>query len=288
MCSVTVVALVDVFGHRAFLYEAIAILYGRLFGRRVVAMLRGGWMDDFIRTWPRLSCWVLKKADLLLSPHGFLAERLTELDLQIGLVIPNIIDHRVYRYRERTVLEPKFLYLRGTHPLYNPEMCLRAFAIIQARYPAASLTLAAGGSLDGCWTLAQELNLRNVSFTGLVPKDQIPFLADQHDIYIQANRIENMPVTVLEMWASGLPVVGTSVGGMPYLVHHEENGLLVPSEDHEALASACCRLLEDKDLALKLVRSARIRVQEFCWEKVRGRWADALQLSSPVALIKAA
>lgn len=276
------VAVVDVFGHRAFLSEALAILYGTLLRRRVVAMLRGGWMADFVLAWPRVSRFILKRPDLLLSPHGFLAEKFTDLGLKIDQIIPNIIDTDVYRYRERKPLQPRFLYLRGTHQIYHPAMCLRAFSLIQARHPEASLTFAASGALATCEALARELNLRNVSFLGLVPKDQIPHLADGHDIYFQSNRVENMPVTILEMWASGLPVVATTSGGTPYLVRHGEDGLLVPSEDHRALAEACCRLLDDPELALRLARHGRARVQEFTWERVRGRWHRALALEPSV------
>jgi L-malate glycosyltransferase len=276
------VAVVDVFGHRAFLYEALAILYGTLLGRRVVAMVRGGWMADFVLAWPRVSRFILRRPHLLLSPHAFLADKFTDLGLKIDQIIPNIIDTNVYRYQERTPLRPRFLYLRGTHHIYNPQMCLRAFALIQARHPEASLTFAASGGLTACEALARELNLRNVSFLGLVPKDEIPQLADRHDIYFQSNRVENMPVTILEMWASGLPVVATTAGGTPYLIRHEEDGLLVPPEDHRALAEACCRLLDDPELALRLVRHGRARVQEFTWERVRSRWRRALALEPSV------
>jgi glycosyltransferase involved in cell wall biosynthesis len=272
------VALVDVFGQRAFLYEALGILYGKLFGCRVVAMLRGGAMADFVSARPRLTRWVLDRADLLLSPHAFLAEELTKFGVKIEQTIPNIIDRNAYHYRERWPVKPRFLYLRGTHHSYNPEMCLRAFALIQARHPSAALTFAASGSLTACEALARDLSLRNVSFVGPVLKERIPSLADQHDIYFQANRVENMPVTILEMWASGLPVVGTTAGGTPHLVRHEEDGLLVPSEDHQALADACCRLLEDPSLALKLARNGRARVQAFTWQMVRDRWRHALSL----------
>jgi glycosyltransferase involved in cell wall biosynthesis len=272
------VALVDVFGHRAFLYEALAILYGKLFRRRVVAMLRGGGMADFVMAWPRVSRWVLRKPDVLLCPHAFLADRFTQLDLKIGYLIPNIIEPRAYQYRERQPLTPRFLYLRGTHHIYNPEMALRAFALVQARHPDASLTFAASGPLEACQALARELGLRNVTFLGVVPKAAIPALADQHDVYLQSNRVENMPVTILEMWAAGLPVVGTTAGGTPYLVRHEEDGLLVAPEDHRALAEACCRLLDDPALAMRLVRCGRARAQEFTWETVRGQWLHVLGL----------
>jgi glycosyltransferase involved in cell wall biosynthesis len=272
------VAVVDVFGHRAFLYEALAIVYAKLLGRRVVAMLRGGGLPDFVRAWPRVSRWVLRRPERLLSPHGFLAEKLKELDLKISEVIPNIIEQDLYGYRERIPVRPRFLYLRGTHAIYNPETCLRAFALVQVRHPEASLTMAASGSLTACRELARELNLRNVSLIGVVPKAQIPALADRHDIYFQSNRVENMPVTILEMWASGLPVVATTAGGTPYLVRPEEDGLLVAPDDHRSLADACCRILDDPTLALRLVRNGRARVAEFTWPQVRTRWRQILAL----------
>ena len=178
--------------------------------------------------------------------------------------------------------QPRFLYLRGTHEgIYHPDMCLRAFALIQARYPEASLTFAGAGSQIRCEAVSRRLKLRNVSFVGLVPKDRIPELADRHDVYFQSNRIENMPVTVLEMWACGVAVAATSVGGTPYLVRHEIEGLLVPSEDHDALADACCRLLDDPQLALRLVRNGRAHVEQLTWERVRDQWLTVLQLTAP-------
>ena len=279
------VVLVDVFGGKAFLHEALAIIYGRLLGRRVVAMLRGGWLKDFIKARRRLACWVLRRSDLLLAPHAFLAEDLKDMGLDIQRCIPNVIDLGKYRYQERTSLEARFLYLRGAHSIYGPETSLRAFALIQAIHPQASLTFAGSDLLDSTKALAKQLALRNVSFIGQVPKEQIPGLADNHDIYLQSPRVENMPVTVLEMWASGLPVVSTNVGGISYLVQNEEDGLLVPTDDHQALADACCRLLSDPQLALKLLRNGRKRVEQFTWENVRSDWLEVLRLNPEGDLI---
>jgi L-malate glycosyltransferase len=78
------------------------------------------------------------------------------------------------------------------------------------------------------------------------------------------------------MWACGLPVIATQVGGLPYLIRNEADGLLVPSEDPLALSRACLRLLGDSQLAERLSLSGRARAQALSWEAVRARWQELL------------
>ena len=196
--------------------------------------------------------------------------------------IPNFIELERYNFRKRSLLEPRFLYLRGMHPMQNPAMALRAFALIQRRYPNAILTMAGrdGDESPYCHSLVDTLALRGVQFVGIVPKDQIPQLADMHDIHLHTNRVENMPVSIIEMWACGLPVVGTRVGGMPYLVRDRVDGILVESEDYEALAAASLELLSNPALAGALSCNGRARALELTWEHVKPAWERALLLTT--------
>lgn len=72
---------------------------------------------------------------------------------------------------------------------------------------------------------------------------------------------EGLPVSVIEALACGLPVVSTSVAGIPEAVQHEHNGLLVPQKDSIALADAMERLLRDRELYLRLQANARSSVE---------------------------
>ena len=284
--------VVDVFGHRAFVYEALSILYGRLLGRRVVAVLRGGWLGDLARKHPRLVRGILSLPHTRIAPHQYLVDELRGMEIPVERLIPNFIEPESYGYRERFQPQPRFLFLRGTHAIYNPELCLCAFARVQRRFPDASLTLAGGGPIEHLQRLVETLHLRNIRFPGLVPKAQIPNLAQEHDIYVQSNRTENMPVTVLEMWASGLPVVGTAVGGLPYLVRDGHNGLLVPNEDEAALAAACLRILDEPGLGVSLARNGRASLTAHTWSAVADQWTEVLGLPkgslSPVANVELA
>jgi glycosyltransferase involved in cell wall biosynthesis len=82
-----------------------------------------------------------------------------------------------------------------------------------------------------------------------------------------------MPSSLTESMASGLNVVTTDGGGaIPYIMTNEETGLIVNRDDHEALAAAAIRLLEDNEFALKLARNAHESSKKFTWPYIRNEW----------------
>src|SRR5262249_24420429 len=94
------------------------------------------------------------------------------------------------------------------------------------------------------------------------------------DIFLNTNRVDNSPVAVIEACALGLPVVATAVGGIPDLLTDGENALLVPDNDHQAMAAAVLRLLRDPALASRLsLNGARLAERSF-WFHVRPQWEE--------------
>jgi glycosyltransferase involved in cell wall biosynthesis len=145
------------------------------------------------------------------------------------------------------------LSTRNFEPLYNVACVVRAFALVQAQYPDAALTLVGSGSQrDALERLAAELKLRHVTFAGRVPPSEIHRYYAAADIYIQTPTIDNMPLSVLEAFASGLPVVSTRVGGVPAMLTDGVHGLLAPDDDARGVASHVIRLLEQPDEARRL------------------------------------
>jgi L-malate glycosyltransferase len=274
-CSETV--LTNVYGGRAFIHESLAILYARLLRKRSVAVIRGGWLLDFVKRHPFWGRFILSLPDLNVTPHRFLFEGFGKLGIGVGQIIPNFIQLENYPFRKRDKAGPRFLYTRGTHEIYNPEMAVRAFGAIREKVTDATLTMAGAGGQTEVKELVGSLGLSSiVRFVGIVPKREMPELIEQHDIYIQSNRVENMPVSILEMWAGGIPVVATDVGGTCHLVNSGNDGLLVASERPEALAEACLRLLREPQLVERLSCNGRQRVEEFSWKNVQFSWLDAL------------
>ena len=94
--------------------------------------------------------------------------------------------------------------------------------------------------------------------------------------FINTTTIDNMPVSVMEAMALGLPVVSTNVGGMAYLIEQEVSGVLVPSNDSEAMAQAIESLLLNPDKTHHIITQARERISAYDWSNVRLKWLDLL------------
>ena len=249
-----------------------ALFVSGLYGKKSIVNYRSGEAEDHLANW-RTALPTLRWADEIVVPSGYLVDVFAGYGLH-ARAIYNIVELDRFPYRERHSLRPVFLTSRLLEPLYNVPCVLRAFAIIQQRYPDAMLTVAADGYLRAdLEALARELNLRNCEFIGFVPFDKMPALYDSADIYLSGTSIDNMPSSLTESMASGLNVVTTDGGGaIPYIMTNEVTGLIVNSDDHKALAAAAIRLLENNELALKLARNARESTKKFTWPHIRDEW----------------
>jgi glycosyltransferase involved in cell wall biosynthesis len=251
-----------------------AIFLARLFGKKVILNYHSGEAEDHLRCWPRTSVPIMKLADALVVPSQYLVDVFGKFGLHAHAVA-NVIDQQRFRFHNRRPLLPIFLSNRNLYPLYNVACILRAFARIQARFPEARLIIAGDGkqrpSLE---QLARELELQNVEFRGLVTPDTMGELYDQSHIFLNSSNIDNMPGSILESFACGMPVVSTNAGGIRFLITHEKTGLLVPKNDHEAMASWAIRLLESPELAESIVRNSHEECAAYTWPAVRASWLE--------------
>jgi L-malate glycosyltransferase len=255
-----------------------ALIVSRLLGRPVLLNYHSGEAPDHLRrSW--IARRVLQKhVDLNVVPSPFLRDVLATFDIRAEVVF-NTIDLGEFTYRVRDPLRPRLLSTRNFEPLYNVSCVLRAFATIQARHPDATLTLVGSGSQDQALRkLASELSVRNVTFAGRVPPDQIHRYYAAADIYLQAPSIDNMPLSVLEAFASGLPVVSTAVGGVPAILSDGVHGLLAPDNDAESLASQVLTLVDRPDYARRLAAAAHETCARYDWTAVREGWLAAYRM----------
>jgi len=164
---------------------------------------------------------------------------------------------------------------RGFHPYYCIDVVVRAFAEVLKLYPDAQLDLVGGGPVKSeIRNLVRDMKLTGVKFTGVAARDQIGRCYDQADIFINASRLDNMPVSVLEAFASGTPVVSTEPESMRYLVEHGRTGLLSPPGDAYALAQNVIQLLQNPELAEQLAANAQQEFRRYTWPIVREQWLE--------------
>lgn len=250
-----------------------AILAARSLGKRIVLHYHSGEADDHLARWGMLVHPWLRLVDEIVVPSEYLRGVFARHGYRVR-VIRNVVDTSCFRYRERTPLRPRLLSTRNLEPYYRVDNTLEAFALLRARYPEATLTVAGYGREAGrLRRLAASLGAGGIRFVGRVEPRAMPDLCDQADVFVNSSVVDNQPVSVLEAFAAGLPAVSTGAGDIAAMVRDGETGLLVPPGDPAAMAKAVADLLDDPDRALGMARRARQEVEEYTWPRVRDAWA---------------
>jgi L-malate glycosyltransferase len=261
-------------GYWSFLIAPVpAWLVARARGARSVIHYHSGEARDHLQKF-RTARAALAKVDRVVVPSGYLVDVFREFGLAADAV-PNVVDLGQVRFRERNPLKPHLVCTRGFHPYYCVDVVVRAFAQVVREFPDARLNLVGKGPSEAeIRAVVKELNVPGVHFAGVASREEIGAVYDNADIFINASRLDNMPVSVMEAFAAGTPVVTTSPECMPYLVTHERTGLLSPVGDPDLLAKNVIRLLRDNDLAARLARNAYDESQKYLWTNVRRQWLE--------------
>jgi len=275
------VAQVDVFSGLAFLWaEAVCWTLKRA-GKPYILTLHGGNLPEFAHRYPERVRRLLKSAAAVTTPSRYLLERMKEYRSDIHL-IPNALDLSRYPFRLRRRAQPRLIWLRSFHSIYNPTLALQVLAKLVPEFPDAHLIMVGPDKGDGSFQatkkLAEELGLNgHISFPGGVPKASVPEWLDKGDIFINTTNIDNTPISVLEAMACGLCIVSTNVGGIPYLLESGVNALLTPTDAPDAMAAAVRRILKEPWLSEYLSQNAREKAREFDWEVILPRWETLFQ-----------
>jgi glycosyltransferase involved in cell wall biosynthesis len=248
------------------------ILIARLFRKAALLHYHSGDADIHLRRWRRTAARTMRLADAIVVPSRYLVEEFARHGLSTRLIV-NWIEPARFRFRERRPLRPVFLTNRQLKPIFNVGCVLRAFALVQQQVRDARLIVAGDGSARRqLERLAGQLGLRQATFIGSVPPEQMPDFYSAADVFLNGADFDNAPLSILEAFAAGLPVVSTDVGGVPELVRAGETGMLVHRDDHAGMAACALGLLDDPELSTKLVRNAREECRRYVWPAVREQW----------------
>jgi glycosyltransferase involved in cell wall biosynthesis len=252
-----------------------AVLIGKYFNKKVILNYHSGEAEDHLLRSEAIIKWILKYVDIVAVPSTYLQHIFSKFGIDTK-VIYNVVNEDDFPFRERETFKPNFIVTRSLEPLYNLAYILKAFRLIQNKYPKASLTVAGSGSQEGFLkSLSRDLKLRNITFTGRVEWDQIAEYYEKADIMLNASNIDNMPISILEAFSSGIPVISTEAGGIPSIIRNGENGLLVPINDDKSMAEKVIYLLENQEIARRIAEKAFNDFRtHYTWEVNRQKWLD--------------
>lgn len=253
------------------LFATPAVWVGHWRGVPVVVNYRGGEAKDFLRRSGHLVRFTIRRAFALIVPSGFLQGVFSEFGMTASIV-PNVIDLSRFYPGERVRIDvPHLLVARNLELLYDNETAIRAFHIVRERFPKARLTVAGSGpEAQRLRQFVVDQGLGNsVYFTGRLERDAMAALFRNADILLNPSLADNMPNSLLEAWSSGVPVVSTNVGGIPFLAQDGVNASLVPPSDPKAMAQACIRLLSDDVEWQRRAQAGLQEAQRYTWGRVR-------------------
>ncbi|MFL0352428.1 glycosyltransferase family 4 protein [Xanthomarina sp. GH4-25] len=274
----TDVVLIDTYSTLNFYYALLVSQFCRFLGLKYVPSLNGGNLPMRLKKNPRLSRIIFKPAYKLISPSIYLKEAFEAHGYKKVVYIPNSLEMDQYSFQVKNLEEVKLLWVRSFSNIYNPTLAVKILKALQDEGLKASLCMVgpdSDGSLEDVIQLAKSLEV-SVRITGKLPKKDWLALAKDYNIFINTTNFDNMPVSVIEAMALGLPVVSTNVGGLPFLLKHEKDSLLVPPDDVEAFVVAIKQLMNNPVASSAMAFNARKKVEQFDWELVKQQWFKLL------------
>ncbi len=255
--------------HWGFITTVLGVWAGRRLKKKVVVTYHGGGAEQFFSRHPRLVKKYLCQTDANIVLSGFLGNVFDKYQIPYT-VIPNIVELEEGRFCPRATIEPTFISIRTLSPLYNIECIIKAFKVVKKACPSARLTIVGDGpSRDSLEQFVRSESIQDVTFVGRVDNARIYEYLNQSDIMLSAPRIDNMPVSVLEGFNAGLLVISSNVGGVPYMIEDEVNGLLFESNNSMALAEKMMWALSHQDESHNMIDNAKEAVKLYSWECVR-------------------
>lgn len=237
----------------------------------VVLNYRGGYADAFFaKSWRRVEA-SLRHCAVILVPSTFLQQVFARYGKD-SVIVQNVLDTALFvpvSSAGRDLAAPHIVVTRNLEAIYDVASCIRAFAAIQQQFPSARLSVAGTGpELAALQQLVSELQLKHVSFVGRLTPQQVAALYQDADLMLNGSLVDNTPNSLIEAMASGVPVVSTDSGGIPQLVTHQKDALLVPAGQPAELAEAALRVLQDEALRQGLIEAGLANAARFSWHKV--------------------
>ena len=259
------------------LFSAPVLWIGWLRSTPVIINYRGGearaYFDSAIK-------WVLpsmNKASKVIVPSGYLKAVFSDFGIE-SAIIPNIINLERFSVkstgRHMNPLRPHLIITRNLEAIYGIVTAIKAIALLKQTVPEVQLSIAGSGpQLKELQQLIIKEKLEdNVSFTGKLTVEEIIELYQNADIMLNPTTVDNMPNSILEAMACGVPVISTEVGGVPYLVKHEKTALLTEVNNPVAMVKQINRLLNEPELYRTLVENGVRDVQQYSWQEIKQSW----------------
>lgn len=270
--------LIDTFSTSNFYYAFFTSQFARLFKLKYIPILHGGNLPYRITTSKKLSDLIFMNSYKNVAPSNYLKIAFENQNYKT-IFIPNVLEIDNYPFQKREQIQPRIFWVRAFKNLYNPTLAIEVLRLVQKEFPSANLCMVGpvyDTSFEDVQNLIKNYQLENsVEFTGVLPKEEWHKKSQNFDVFINTTNFDNTPVSVMEAMALGLTVISTNVGGMPYLIDDNVDGVLVDKENPQQMANEVVKLVKENNQ--KLMLNARKKAENFGWDVVKKEWYSILK-----------
>jgi len=263
------------------LFSAPVIWIAWLSKTPVIINYRGGEARTYFDKSIKRVAPSMRKATSIIVPSGYLKQVFSEFNFTTQ-VIPNIINLERFKPRKNKVInqqKPYLIVTRNLEIIYGLETAIKAISVVKQKTPEIRLSIAGSGpQRQELERLVTKLGLeKNIDFTGKLQPDEIARLYRKSDVMLNPTTVDNMPNSILEAMASGVPTITTNVGGISYIVEDNKTALFVAVNNAEQMADKIHQLLDDKKLYEALRQNGLDEVQQYAWPQVKKKWISLYQ-----------
>lgn len=271
--------LIDTYSTSNFYYALFCSYLCRFLNLKYIPILHGGNLPKRLKTNPKLSKAIFNKAYKNIAPSVYIQSEFEEQGYSKLVYIPNSISLENYVFKQRNFETIHLLWVRSFSDIYNPLLAVKILKTLQDEHINATLSMVGpdnDGSLQKTTDYAKALSVE-VNFTGKLSKEAWVSLSKNHTIFINTTNFDNMPVSVMEAMALGLPIISTNVGGMPFLINNNHDGILVNPNSVNEFVEAVKRILSNHKNTHKMTLNARKKVESYDWGVVKKLWISVFQ-----------
>jgi glycosyltransferase involved in cell wall biosynthesis len=271
----TRLVLLHSFSTQAFYISVLVAFLCRVLNIKFVVLTHGGDFPTRIEKSPRLVNFTFGAALITICPSKYLLYHFEKAGFNCRF-IPNAVDLNAFPFKERHKFHPNLLWVRSFAKIYNPVMAVEVLEKILVVFPQATLTMV-GGKKDSSHEIVkgyiEKKGLEDrVKLTGILSQAEWAKLSQEFDIFINTTNIDNMPLSVLQAMALGLPVFSTNVGGIKYLISDGVNGVKCLPANSDDMAEKIITYLENQNNLTQIAAQAKELPFEYSWANVLPQW----------------
>lgn len=270
---------IDVYSGSATFFAFATSLIGKLRGKKIILNLHGGRLFEVYSKSPSSITKLFLRATKIITPSMYLKANFERAGFSIEY-LPNSVNLLNFPYKRGRDNNHKLLWVRAFCHTYNPHIAIESLSKILKVYPDATLTMVGPdkGLLNENQKLIDDLGLKDkVHITGKVPNDQLYTYYHSHQVFLTTTSYESFGVALLEAASTGIPIISTSVGEIPYMWENSKSALLINNISSDEMADKIISLLDESNKQVLLADAAHKKSQDFVWEKLRNKWIEILK-----------